>query len=113
MSKINFISAAMMASVSEGVSIRDKATTITNNLISEQMLAQMEGSPSEVRYFGPQMYNPDQSAVYTPFETPWEANTGETTMDMAQVEQKPKPTKGGLLQTLAQKPFYEELAETA
>ena len=118
MSKINFISAAMMASISEGVNIHERASATMNNLVSEQMFAQLHpDGPTDVRYYGPQMYNPEQSAVYTPFETPWELEHDDGTINEAQVSTKPakgeKAQVRPLLQSLAEKPFYQEFAEAA
>ena len=130
MSKNFFISTAMMATISEGVNIRERAHDTMDNLITEQMFAQISHEhdpPTDVRYYGPQDHNPSQSDIYTPFTTPWElggsSSTDETTMAQVTYDTRkgdtqggvevpdPLPERGGFAQTAAERPFYEEFAQ--
>ena len=54
MQKTSFISAAMMAAISEGVNIRER----TNNAINALVQQSTHDGPTDVRYFGPQIHNP-------------------------------------------------------
>jgi hypothetical protein len=58
----------MMATISEGVSIRER----THHAIDALAQQSTHDGPTDVRYFGPQIHNPSQSDVYTPFTTPWD-----------------------------------------
>lgn len=118
----------MMAAISEGVNIRERTHNAIDSIVSDQMFAQTTSheGPTDVRYFGPQVYNSGQSDVYTPFSTPWESGTADVnTVTMAQTnatfdtrkgevcpdEGCHEPSSGSRAQTMAEKPFYEEFAQ--
>ena len=121
----------MMAAISEGVSIRERTHNAIDSIVRDQF-AQVEhhNGPTDVRYFGPQMYNPSASDIYTPFTTPWElgqddgTETTETTMAQTTYDTRKDgmqpddgtattiiPPRGGHAQTMAERPFYEEFAQ--
>ena len=73
MSKKLFVSAAMMASISEGVNIRERANEMIDSVVNERILAQLDAEMmdggNDVSYYGPENHSPNLSANMTPFNS--------------------------------------------
>jgi len=87
MSKNFFVSSALIASIVEGINLRESTKTALDNLINARILSQTDanllaevaaGEGNDVPYFGPENHSPNSSANYTPFNPTASEDTTDT-----------------------------------